>query len=308
VLATESLEDLASEGGESQRFFQKVARQAERPAMQRRLRTQQGIYLFAADGELLGYGNHMEPQALLTMLQAAAGRRSERGEGHALESSPDRLERLFPEQGLVLAQTIRILGESPVRSRRGRFLDPVRNHDFAWFGSHEIPDDWVPNGAEVGQALSLPEAIVRRLARHNFLGTARALGQSYRDEHVEIAELSATVTGLGGAAVEVELRGRIRVAQADASRRVPRRSGVTREPERGVDVRLLGRATWAREDSRFTAFELLAHGDQWGGRTGSRMDQHDLATVFRLADPENPLHRTKPAMVADYAEHLRQPR
>src|SRR5262249_19342745 len=114
------------------------------------------------------------------------------------------------------------------------------NSDMVWFSAAEAPA-LVPTQLRVGAVQQVPAALVRRLARLHLFDNVMGQGIPFQDRSVEVATLTATVTAAQGNRVELRLAGQTR----------------TNEPQRGVETRLLGRATFDRGAGHFTAFELL---------------------------------------------------
>lgn len=304
VLAMESIEDLRREGGASAALFGEVAAAAEH----RRRGTQQGIYFFAPNGRTLASGNHDSAETVVARMQRALAAYAamdpkERRGGTPLTVRPDRLEALYPSDGLVLRQTSRYLTPDVEGSRRDRFLDPLANYDFAWFARHEIAT-WLPADVARGAELELPQ-LAERLARHNLQGTTRAHGEAYAEADVRCARLRVEVVDRVGQRAVLELRGELRVEDRDASRFVRGSSPVPRQRERGAAVALRGTATFDLESRRFIAFELVAVGTMTGGRVRTKLADVPFAAVWQLADPDDPLERQKPLLLSSYADRLR---
>ena len=81
-------------------------------------------------------------------------------------------------------------------------------------------------------------------------------------------------------------------------------TGATRAEDRGkgFEPTLLGRAVWRKD--RFTTFDLVAVGRQWGNpkrdSDGSVHPAGTMGVAFRLADPNDPTDRVAPAFFGLY--------
>ena len=102
---------------------------------------------------------------------------------------------------------------------------------------------------------------------------------------VYVGEMSTEVTAVDGAVVSLRLAGETRTAME--GRR-----------EHGLEMRLLGKATFDLVTGRFVTFELVAVGSRWGatelnGRRGDT-DAAPIGILFTLA-ADSPCERVAPA-------------
>lgn len=218
------------------------------------------------------------------------------------EAQQVRAERLYPEGGLVLRVHTRDLpsGGTPII---GDWRSRALNQDFAWFTRAEA-HQLVPESISSGQSRSVPDPLIRRLARLHFVDNVRGQTPPYRENEVEAAHLMSTVTAADGPRVSLRLEGHVRLS-AEGVWPVKDRHDA-RNPQqnrRGFDARLLGRATWDSEQQRFTAFDMLAVGTRWGG-TQYNVRYDDLAPsplgiALTLAG-NTPADRVAPAAIWGY--------
>jgi hypothetical protein len=168
----------------------------------------------------------------------------------------------FPEDGLVLRVVSRDL---PRASQAADWRADAWNMDHAWFQRDEaralLPAELVP-GAR-GEA---PVALVQRLARLHFVDNVRGQTLAFAAEDVGLARLEVEVVALAEGGCELRLEGETRAAAEgvwpvrgfdDAQSPGPQR--------RGVSTRLVGRASFDVARERFSAFELVALGERFGG-------------------------------------------
>lgn len=177
------------------------------------------------------------------------------------------------------------------------------NQDFAWFRKDEARQ-WLPPAPAAGAEHVVPAALARRLARCHLFDNVRGQTTAYKDEHVRIAELTTRIRGIDGSRLSLDIAGRVRCEAQGAwpvagfeDRDHPNRQ------ERGVDVRLLGRAEYDLADERFVAFDLVAVGTRWGGTQYNGRDGDlwpaPIGYAFRLAG-DTPADRAPPAVLWEY--------
>ena len=286
-------------------FFRYVAEQGHYAGRTIPSATRQGLYAFKADGTLLASVNTREARPLLGMLDRALERWDadpHTGDGTPETYEPDpKFRSRYPEGGLILLVTTRDLPRD-VDTRPDDLRRRAFNHDYAWFTREEAASI-VPNEPRVDQRVPVPWPIVRRIARFHLLDSARGETPSWREESVEIAEVTVEVTGVEGSRVEARLEGRIR-NHAQGTWAVRAFQPPEPDRDRGFDARLLGFLTYDRATVAFTRFDVLAVGTRWGGTEhNGRYD--DLApapmgVLFELAG-SLPRDRTPPhANLADY--------
>ncbi len=297
-------------------LFREVAEQGHYGGRTQPSDTRQGTYAFAPSGAFLASINTNDPAAMARMLEQALvawkklGRDERRlpADRRAARADAERLERLYPTDGLVLVVVTRDVGRSEKEKAadRGRPADwraAAFNRDFAWFRRDEALA-FVPDEGRAGAERDVPRPLVERLARFSLVDNVRGQTPAYRPEHVEVAELRSRVVKADGARLTLRLEGRTRTRETG---RWPVRgfedAGRPTEQERGYEAKLLGRATLDRGTGRFVAFELVALGERRGGTQynfrGDDLDPAPLGVALTLAgdDPED---RVAPAHVWAY--------
>jgi len=239
--------------GPEAEFFKSIARQGH--AGLRAGQTQQGVYVFAPSGEFLASDISVSPDRIMTLLRRGLDRWKELPRGRRLmKPAPaadppgrERAEKHHPKDGLVLRVFTRDRGDANRRSYGDR-TDPW-NTDMAWFTADEMREFVPARGRR-----EIPAHLVRRLARVHLLDFVRGLPLSpFQDGSVERASMQADVVEVKAGVVSMRLTGESRAVEAG----------------RGIETRMLGRATWDPEKSRFTSFELVATGTRWGPARGA---------------------------------------
>jgi len=265
--------------------------------------TRQGIWVASPSGRLLASINSLDADAVLAVLERGLAAWDELADderrlpdGVALDPE-HRWEHGYPEGGLVLERVARDLPAS------GDFREEPTgrwNRDYAWFTADEARR-LVPADAGPGTVWTPPAFFARRLARFHLVDNVRGQTLPYADEEVLRAELGARVLERHGARLELELRGATR-AVADGTWRMgenlwqPRR-----ELPRGIELGLVGRATWDAEAARFDAFELVALGRRWGHtENNGRWRDPEPATIGFCLSLAPPDARIAPTFVAVY--------
>src|SRR5262245_11020180 len=177
-----------------------------------------------------------------------------------LDSIP-RAERFYPADGLVLHEYARDLPhEHPaeyVREKKWKEDTMTQwNQDFVWFTKAES-GQFLPPRVEKGQKHEIPQALVQRIVCCH-LFDYRLLG--FDPQHVERAQLTSEVTGVKGNSVSLRIEGETRAGSGPEARNV---AATNTGKNRGIETRLLGKATYDRSRERFTRFELVALGTRW---------------------------------------------
>lgn len=215
-----------------------------------------------------------------------------------------RLEDQYPEGGLVLQQFSRDLpragGQGPGRSPG--WTAGAWNLDFAWFTAEEARS-MVPASRETGSRHAVPEKLVRRLACRHLLDNVRGETSSFRNEHVQKAELGLTLAKVEGDLLHFTIEGATRAVEKGKWQL----RGWHEAPvnaERGYEPRLLGRASYDAKAGKFTAFDLVAVGPRWGGTTynvrADDLGPHPMGVYFRLAETAEGPDRVAPAHAREY--------
>ena len=125
-----------------------------------------------------------------------------------------------------------------------------------------------------------------RLACAHLVDNVRGQTVPFEEHQVTKARLVAEVTGVDANVVTLRLEGETRTADGEGPR------------NHGLEMRLLGKATYDLSKERFRTFEMVAVGSRWGGtKNNSRrgdVDESPIALLFALAG-DGPCERVAPA-------------
>jgi hypothetical protein len=254
----------------------------------------QGIYCLAPSGEFLDSVYSVEdPVEVADMLKSAIKKwdalpESKRVAAKAYDpaGATPRTERVYPEDGLVLMESMRDLPRE--KPPAGDWLAGSWNKDYAWFRKAEARQ-FLPERLEAGATRDVPKKLVNRLAAHHFVDYVQCIGYPYDQSKIQHASLTVTVTKVDGDRVTLRLEGTWKTSQErtkDAEKRT------NTDQWRGVEVTILGRATYDRKAEKFTAFDLVAIGQRWGGLRW-KDEGSPIGFEFRLS-PGRAMDRTPP--------------
>src|SRR5262249_48713250 len=144
---------------------------------------------------------------------------------------------------------------------------------------------FVPAEAKVGKRQDLPVPLLHRIACAHLIDNVRGQTSPFEESQVKKARLSTEVTAVGGDVGPARLGGEAGTAMGGGR-------------EHGLDMRLLGKATFDLAKGRFLTFELVAVGSRWGGtKLNGRRGDTDAAPIgilFTLAG-DSPCERVAPA-------------
>lgn len=197
-----------------------------------------------------------------------------------------RPERYYPEEGLVLKVNSRDLprDDKAAKPARADWRAQAWNQDFAWFTKKEAAQ-LVPAAPKVGTKQDVPLPLVHRIACAHLIDNVRGQTAPFSTRQLKKARLTAEVTAVKGDVISLRFEGETRTEME-----WPRKHG--------LDMRLLGKATFNTKTQRFVAFELVALGSRWGGtQLNSRWRDGDAAPIgilFTLAG-DSPCERVAPA-------------
>lgn len=281
-------------------FFHKVAVQGPRKD---RNDTRQGIYVFTADGELLGFKNAGQDAAVMKKVFADALAKfrklpAERTKpGAVTVPAHGKLDpnytRTVPDGGLILRANARILDRKDDAFAKGtcEFTGGDRaSRDFLWLTAAEVKA-LAPTKAEVGFSYPLPAKVAERIARFHLADNTRGEPEFWKPGQVRKNEMSLTVvlTAESGL-VELRLDGVVTLAtDADLAK-----------AERGYDVKLRGMIELRK--GAVTRLDIAGVGEHWGRSTftpGERPGRSLLGVAFGLADPTRPSERIAPQGLRD---------
>ena len=280
-------------------FFHKVAAQGPR---KNRDGTRQGIYMFTADGELLGYKN--AGQDAKVMKQVFADALAKFKKLPAARTKPGAITvpahgkldpnftRPMPDGVLVVRANARILDKKGDAFAKGtcEFAGGDRaSRDFLWLTKAEVKA-LVPTQAEVGFSYAVPEKAAERMARFHLADNTRGEPNFWTKSEVRKNEMMLTVVKADGDAVELRLDG-VAVMATDAD---------LTKAERGFEVKLRGKIELRK--GVVTRFDIAGVGDHWGRGAhtpGDRPGRSLLGVAFGLADPDKPSERIAPQGLRD---------
>ena len=256
--------------------------------------TRQGTYCVSPSGVLLGSINSNDPKRIANLLERSLAKwgglnREERllgADPRDQLAAIKRPERHYPEDGLVLNVSARDLPRDKGKTapRKGSWQELAWNQDFAWFTKAEARR-FVPGAAKVGDKQDLPAPLLHRIACAHLIDNVRGQTAPFEERQVKKARLTTEVTALEGDVVALRLEGETRTAMEGGR-------------DHGLEMRLLGKATFDLAKGRFLTFELVAVGTRWGatelnvrwGDTGAA----PIGILFTLA-ADSPCERVAPA-------------
>ncbi len=255
--------------------------------------TKQGTWIATSSGQLLGAVNSRSAGEIGTLMRSSLAKYRQMPKAQRVRTAPvdarasDRNETRYPQGGMVLRSTSRDLPGAPKGSA---WMATAWNTDVCWFTAEEMRQ-LMPTAARKGAKLEVPAPLIRRIVRFNLVDNVRGQTWAFEDAQVEKAALAVEVTGVEKGVVQLRITGE---ARAVAKGRWSVRGHDDPRPtdqERGVDMKLLGRAAWDTKKDRFTSFEIVAAGTRWGGTQYNRRE-NDLAVqpmgvVLQLADDKD---------------------
>lgn len=241
-------------------MFAKVLRQAGRGLGG----TSQGVYLFTAEGKLLGFSNTADASHVRRLLESALKKFDPSAPAVKLpEVKADAVLPQPPAGGLVVDVTTKLLGGYDPDDERGRrYLESV-GRDHLWLRKDET---------EALARGDLPDSVKRRLVRYHLIDNTRGEPPMWSDADIKKLELTLKDGRLAGS-VHLE----------------------TRSGERGYQADILGYVE--TKDGKVTRFDLLARGDFWGHGTytrGAPKGRFPVAVAFSLADGEGGAYKVPP--------------
>jgi hypothetical protein len=279
-------------------FFRKVADQG--PRQGEGGGTRQGIYMFTADGKLLGFRNHQDAsvmrnelkQALaifnnIPLAQVAPGAIKV---GDLPKVDPD-FHRTPPKGGLIVNVYTRILD----KDAKGEFCHGTCDFtggdraatDHLWM----TEADWkglVPPTLKKGDVMPLSPRLAMRMLRFHFVDNTRGEPSHWSHEEVRSQNLTLTVTEVTAKEARIRLEGSVLLTtHPDANK-----------ANRGYDASLLAFVHYDKVQQKITRFDGVAFGMHWGVGTytpGARLGKTPLGIAFELSSGESPLDQVPPA-------------
>lgn len=213
----------------------------------------QGVYLFTAEGKLLGFRNTADAGVVKGLLTKALKSFDANAAVEVPQAPAGPVLAPPPEGGLVLDVTTKMLGGyAPDDAAGQRYLKSL-GRDHLWLRKDEV------EALVKGQLL--PSA-KERLVRYHLIDNTRGEPPMWSSAEIKKLELTLKDGRLTGS-VHLE----------------------TKSGERGYSANLLGFVNV--KDGRVTRFDLLAKGEFWGEGTftrGAPRGRFPLAVAFSLAD------------------------
>lgn len=266
--------------------------------------TRQGIYVFTADGTVLGYKNAgQDPEVMKKVFRDALAKfdqlPDEKRKGGAVKV-PDhgkldaQYTRTPPAGGLIVRVNARILDQ-----KEGEFYAGVckttggdkASRDFLWLTKDEVKS-LAPAKAEEGHSYPLPATVAARVARFHLADNTRGEPNFWKADEVRDAKWTLTVTKATADAVEMRLDGSVILS-------------TTPDPtdaDRGYTAKARGHLRWLPKKGTFDRFDVAVVGDHWGEGTytkGARPGRSTLGFAFTLADPSKPGESISPQGIRD---------
>ena len=257
--------------------------------------TRQGVYAVTPSGILLASLNSNDPECVADMLGRALDKwQTLSREQRLMPDDPrkqtteiKRPERFYPKDGLVLHVTSRDMPRAADTGTPARqyWWKTAWNQDYAWFTKREARQ-FLPAEPHVGRRRDLPTTIIHRIACAHLVDNVRGQTVPFEENQLTKARLVAEVTGVDANVVTLRLEGETRTADGEGPR------------NHGLEMRLLGKATYDLTKERFRTFEMVAVGSRWGetqhnSRRGD-VDESPIALLFALAG-DGPCERVAPA-------------
>ena len=292
-------------------FFKKITEQSPRRGSS--TTTKQGIYVFTADGELLGFNNAGDnPAAVRGLLQTSLKKfralpEARRKPGGAIVEplgKPDpQFARWPPVGGAVVQVFTRILDRRDGTLTKGTcdFVGGDKaGRDFLWLTADDMAALMPPTALppKPGAVSAWTAAVVRRLIRFHLVDNTRGEPEFWADEDIRSARLRLTVTRVTDDVVEWNCGGEIRLATA----------ADPEQAERGFDAKLTGTLRWRRKEARFDAWKLTVLGEHWGAGTftqnGVRPGRGLLGLTFQLIAEPTPAQTVPPQAARDLDDYF----
>lgn len=254
--------------------------------------TRQGIYVFAADGTVLGYKNAGQDAGVMKQVFRDAlakfdklpeKQRTPGGIAVPDRGKPDpQYTRELPKGGLVVRVNTRILerkGDDIVCGSCDQMGGDRTSRDFLWLTKDEVAA-LAPAKAEVGRSYPVPDKIAARIARFHLLDNTRGEPEFWKKGEVKANALTLTVTAATADAVELRLDGAALM-----------HTGADPDAGRGYDVKLRGELRYRPKTGTFDRFDVAALGLHWGDQQFARKarpGKTPLGVAFTLADLTKP--------------------
>ena len=267
------------------RFYRKIAGQGPRSDFNA---TTQGRYVCSADGHLFGYNNNRGPAKIRQIMIKALEEFKARAPAKAKPIEKGKVDSNWsinfshPKIGLILRSHSKVLDgyDSKKPTDWTKVFHDSVGRDNAWMNQIEKQNLVLA----IEQDTAVPTAILRRIARFNFLDNTRGEPPRWTNSDIKLLELDIEKGVMTG---KVHLE--------------------TRDGSRGFIAELYGHAEATEND--VVRFDLLAKGDFWGTGRFTHFGpegKFPLAIALRIADMTDPADKILPhgakGWVAGYIE------
>ncbi|MBM3223440.1 MAG: hypothetical protein FJZ47_06540 [Candidatus Tectomicrobia bacterium] len=294
-------------------FFRQVAAQAGRGKVHENSdggATRQGVYLFTADGTLLGHTIATRSvERTYQVLQRGLRQwhtlpKDKRQPGAVHVEAPGTHDRRYtrtpPANGLIVHVHARILDKDAHGRWRKGSCDVLggdqASHDRLWLTEAE----WrslIPPDPKVDTSAQVPAAVLDRMTRYHLVDNTRGEPAMWKPEEVRTRELTLTVTEVTPERVRLQLVGAALMAtHSDLA-----------QAERGFDARLEGIIEYDVARQTMSRFDLVAVGHPWGESKLSpraRAGRQPFGVAFELATGDTPANRVPPQGARNMAAYL----
>ncbi len=252
--------------------------------------------------------NTNDPKRMAAMLQLALDKwnsmseaqRMQTGDPSAQTAQLDRPEKRYPKDGLVLRVFSRDL---PREKQTSDWRAGAWNQDYAWFRAEEARS-LLPSKLSKGEKVRVPEALIGRLARLNFVDDVRGQTSSYSEQDVLAAALESEVANVASGIATVRFRGATQAEREGVWVIEGSRGEQESAPHKlGMYLKLFGTAEFDVAKSKFVSFEVLAVGTRFGAtQYNGRHDDMEPAPIgfcLSLAG-DTPAEHVAPAFYWSY--------
>jgi hypothetical protein len=223
----------------------------------------QGVYLFTADARLLAFANTADAAGVRRLTEAALKKFDPKALPLVPKAEAVSVFPAPPEGGLVVDVNVKVLGGyDPKDPKTKRFRESI-GRDHLWLRRDE---------AEALAKGTLPESVVRRIARYHLVDNTRGEPPMWRPDEIKKLDVALRDGRLSGT-IHLE----------------------TKSKDRGFEAEVLG--VLETKDGRVTRLDLVVKGVFWGEGSftrGAPPGRYPLAVAFKLAEVDRAIDRVPP--------------